>query len=69
MSENFYSIKRSPVSLSFTVYSQKIFSPILRMYRSHLVSFLKIQSLQESRFQEPNNYKSSGDRKIRKNDC
>ncbi len=33
------------------------------------VSFLKIQSLQESRFQEPNNYKSSRDRKILKNDC
>ncbi len=29
-----------------------------------MVSFLKIQSRQESRFQEPNNYKGSGDRKI-----
>ncbi|NEQ36546.1 MAG: hypothetical protein F6K40_09755 [Okeania sp. SIO3I5] len=33
------------------------------------VSFLEIQSLQESCFKEPNNYKGSGDRKIMKNDC
>ncbi len=39
------------------------------LYRTHLGSFIEIQSLQESRFQDPNNYKGSGDRKIRKNDC